>query len=83
MRGVIPAASALAEDETIKSDIIAAAEINTMTNTAVVQSTIPEMNQYWTPIGTFGGLISNGEVNESNYKEQVDQMMGSLNNTGL
>ena len=83
MRGVIPAASALAEDETIKSDIIAAAEINTMTNTAVVQSTIPEMNQYWTPMGTFGGLISNGEVNESNYKEQVDQMMGSLNNTGL
>ena len=83
MRGVIPAASVLAEDEAVKADIVAVAEINTMSNTAVVQSSIPEMNQYWTPIGTFGGLISNGEVNESNYKEQVDQMMDSLNNSGL
>ena len=83
IRGVIPAASVLAEDETVKTDIVAVAEINTMANTAVVQSSIPEMSQYWTPIGNFGGLISSGEVNESNYKEQVDQMMGALNNTGL
>ena len=81
MRGVIPAASEL--NAAVADDMIAKAEIDTMNNCAVVQSVIPEMNQYWTPIGTFGGLISNGEVNESNYKEQVDQMMGSLNNTGL
>lgn len=83
MRGITPAASILAEDEDIKANIVAAAEINTMTNCSVVQPVIPEMSQYWTPMGTFGGLISNGEVNESNYKEQVDQLMDSLNNAGL
>ena len=83
MRGVIPAATVLAQDETIATDMIAVAEINTMANTAILQPTIPEMNQYWSPMGTFGGLVANGEVNETNYKEQVDQMMGSLNNTGL
>jgi arabinogalactan oligomer/maltooligosaccharide transport system substrate-binding protein len=83
MRGVIPAAKNLANDESVKSNMVAVAEINTMTNTSVGQPTIPEMGQFWTPAGNFGGLISNGEVNESNYKEQVDQMMGALNNTGL
>jgi arabinogalactan oligomer/maltooligosaccharide transport system substrate-binding protein len=83
MRGVIPAAKNLAADESVKSNMVAVAEINTMTNTSVGQPTIPEMGQFWTPAGNFGGLISNGEVNESNYKEQVDQMMGALNNTGL
>ena len=83
MRSVIPAASVLAEDEAVKTNMIAVAQINTMTNTSLGQPTIPEMGQFWTPAGNFGGLISNGEVNESNYKEQVDQMMTALNNTGL
>ena len=83
MRGVIPAAVELANDETIKNDMIAVAEINTMANTAVLQPTIAEMNQYWTPMGTFGGLVANGEITEAHYKEQVDHMMMSLNNTGM
>ena len=83
MRGVIPAAKALANDPLIKQDEVAVAEINTMANTSVVQPFLPEMSQYWTPVGNFGGLISNGEVNERNYKEQVNQLMDALNNTGL
>ena len=83
MRGVIPAASALAEDEAIKSNIVAVAEINTMANTSVAQSAIPEMGNYWTPIGNFGGLCASGAINADNYKEQVDQMMEAMNNTGL
>ena len=83
IRGVIPAATELANDEVVKNDMIAVAEINTMANTAVLQPTIAEMNQYWTPMGTFGGLCANGEITEANYKEQVDQMMMSLNSTGL
>ena len=83
MRGVIPAATILAEDEDIKSNMIAVAEINTMTNTAVVQSAIPEMNNFWAPIGNFGGLCASGAINADNYKEQVEQMMEALNQTGL
>ena len=83
MRGVIPAATVLAEQDAVKTDMIAMAEIATMNNCALLQSVIPEMGQYWTPMGTFGGMIANGEITEENYKEQVDQMMMSLNNTGL
>lgn len=83
MRGVIPAASVLAEDEAVKSNIVAVAEINTMANTSVAQSAIPEMGNYWTPVGNFGGLCASGAITADNYKEQVDQMMEALNNTGL
>ena len=83
MRGVIPAATVLAEDEAIKSNIVAVAEINTMANTSVAQSAIPEMSNFWTPMGNFGGLVNTGSVNMDNYKEQVDQMMEALNPTGL
>ena len=83
MRGVIPAASALANDEAVKSNIVAVAEINTMANTSVAQSAIPEMGNYWTPVGNFGGLCASGAINADNYKEQVDQMMEALNSTGL
>ena len=83
IRGVIPAATELANDEIIKADMIAQAEIATMNNTAILQPTIPEMAKYWTPMGTFGGLVANGEITEANYQEQVDQMMDSLNGEGL
>ena len=83
MRGVIPAAKTLAEDETIKNNIVAVAEINTMTNCSVVQPAIPEMSQYWTPVGNFGTLVMNKEVTADNYKDQVDLLMEGLNNTGL
>ena len=83
MRGVIPAAKVLAEDEAIKANMVALAEINTMTNCAVVQPSIPEMNNYWTPVGNFGTLVMNGEVNADNYAEQVEQLMEALNSSGL
>ena len=79
MRGVIPAAKALAEDESVKSNCAAVAEINTMANCAVVQPFLPEMGQYWTPVSNFGSMVINGEVNESNYKDQVDLLMEALN----
>ena len=83
MRSVIPAASVLAADEAVKTNMIAVAEINTMANASVAQSAIPEMNNFWTPMGNFGGLVNTGSVTEENYKEQVEQMMEALNATGL
>jgi hypothetical protein len=41
------------------------------------------MGNYWTPVGSFGGLVNTGSVTEENYKEQVEQMMEALNATGL
>ena len=81
-RGVIPAAKALANDPDISQDQIAKAEIDTMTNTAVVQPSIPEMGSYWGPAGNFGALVASGEINAGNYREYVDQMMAELGSGG-
>ena len=83
MRNVIPCAKALAESDEIKNNMVAVAEANTMANASVIQSSIPEMGNYWAPVGNFGGLCSTGAVNADNYKEQVTQMMDTLNKTGL
>lgn len=83
MRGVIPAAQSLLNNETIKNDPVAVAEINTMENCAVIQSGLPEMNNYWSPVETFGKNVSTGDINMDNYMDMVDQMVQQLNADGL
>ena len=83
MRGVIPAAKTLLDNEAIKNDPVAVAEINTMSNCAVIQSALPEMSNYWTPVQTFGTGCTNGDINMDNYQDMVDQMMEQLNSAGL
>ena len=79
IRGVIPAAKELINDPQVAANPVAVAEINTMCNTAVMQSTIPEMGHYWTPVANFGSLVAEGIINQSNYKQNVDEMMEALN----
>jgi arabinogalactan oligomer/maltooligosaccharide transport system substrate-binding protein len=83
MRGIIPAATALASDAAVKANIVAVAEANTMANTSVAQPVIPEMGNYWTPAGTMGGAIANGDVTEDIAAEQTELFQESLNKTGL
>ena len=83
MRGIIPAASVLANDDAVKSNIVAVAEANTMANTAVGQPVIPEMGNYWNPAGTMGGAIVNKDVTLDNAQEQTELFQDSLNKTGL
>lgn len=80
IRGVIPAA--LTSHPDIRSNPVALAELNTATYTSVVQPSIPEMSNYWSPMGTFGGMVASGAITEANYKEQVDQMMADFNYFG-
>lgn len=83
MRGIIPAAQSLLNNETIKSDAVAVAEINTMANCTVIQSALPEMNNYWNPVETFSKNCVSGDVNMDNYKQAVDKMMEQLNAESL
>ena len=83
MRGVVPAHKALQENETIKADPIAMAEIAVINNASVVQSALPEMNNYWSPVETFAKNVAAGDITMDNYKDAVDQMMGQLNASGL
>ena len=79
MRNVIPSHKALAENEAVKSNPVAVAEIATMNNNAVVQSALTEMGNYWDPVATFSKSVYNGDINETNFKESVDQLMVQLN----
>ena len=80
---IIPAAKTLASDPKIAADIVAIAELNTMANTAVIQSALPGMNNYWTPIATFCNGMLNGDVTMDNYKDQVDLLNQQLNASSL
>lgn len=78
-RGVIPCAESLASHPAIQENPVAIAEITTMNNTAVVQPCIPEMSNYWSPMGSFSSSIANGDINEANYRQAVDHLMYELN----
>ena len=80
---VIPAAVSLLSNEKFSTNPAAVAQNDTIANTSVLQPSIPEMGNYWSPVGNFGGLCSTGAVNADNYKEQLTQMMDTLNKTGL
>lgn len=83
MRNVIPAHKALQNNDTIKADPIAVAEITTMNNNAVVQSALPQMSKYWTPVATFSQNVYAGDIDMSNYKQAVDSLMTQLNEDSL
>lgn len=83
MRGIIPAAKSLLNNETIQKDPVAVAEINTMANCTVIQSALPEMGNYWTPVQTFGTNCGTGDINMDNYKQAVDKLMEQLNAESL
>jgi arabinogalactan oligomer/maltooligosaccharide transport system substrate-binding protein len=83
MRGVIPCHKNLANNEKIKADAVAVAEIETMNSCAVIQSALPEMSKYWSPVETFGKGCTNGDITMDNYMDKVDEMNEQLNQKGL
>lgn len=83
MRNVIPAHKALQEDAAIKANPVAVAEILTMNNNAVVQSALPEMDKYWTPVATFSQNVYAGDITLDNYTKAVDSLMSQLNEDAL
>lgn len=83
IRSAIPVATALAEDPAIAADPVAVAILNTIANTSVLQPSIPEMANWWTPIETLGRNIIMGEVTADNGAEKLAQTLDLINNGGL
>ena len=83
LRGIIPAATALQEMDSIKNSEVAQAIFDTINGKSAFQPKIPEMDPVWGPVGTFGSNIKTGDVNWDNYKEMVDALDGQLNGGGL
>ena len=83
VRSAIPVATALAEDPTIASDVVAKAILDTIANTSVLQPTLPEMGNWWTPIETLGRNIVAGEVTADNGADSLVKTLDVINNGGL
>ena len=83
MRGIIPTSLSLMDDATIQADPVAVAQANTIANTSVLQSSLPEMQNYWTPSENMGKAIVSGEVTLDNAAEKTESYNSALNNSSL
>lgn len=83
VRSAIPVATALAEDPAVASDIVAVAILNTIANTSVLQPTLPEMGNWWTPMETLGRNIVSGAVTAENGADSLVKTLDVINNGGL
>ena len=79
MRGIIPAASTLATNPTVATDLVAIGQMLTMQNTATVQPCIPEMGNYWGPAGNMGAAIVNGQVTHKNAEAKTKEFNDAMN----
>ena len=65
-----------------KDDIAAQAQADTMANTAILQSGLAGMNDWWTPAETFGKALVNKEITKDNaaskYQDWVTQAKGTI-----
>ena len=83
MRGIVPTSKALSDDATVSADIVAMAQANTIANTSVLQATLPEMGNYWTPSENMGKAIVSGEVTLDNAAEKTEAYNNALNNASI
>lgn len=83
MRGIVPTSNSLSIDATVSADIVAMAQANTISNTSVLQATLPEMGSYWTPSENMGKAIVSGEVTLDNAAEKTEAYNNALNNASM
>ena len=83
IRKAIPVAAALAEDADIAADVVASAIIDTIANTSILQPTLQEMGNWWSPIETLGNNIVNGEVTMDGAEKALADTLNVINNSGL
>ena len=83
LSAITPAATACAEDETVKNNIFVLTESAEMSTATIAQPTIAAMGSYWDPVKNFGLNILNGSITPDNVAEMLDATMKLLNDAGL
>lgn len=79
MRNIIPCNEEVLQDDSIKNDIVATAQNDTMNETSVLQPFVSKMDNVWKPVENFGKAILNQEVTHENSAEMVDKLSESAN----
>lgn len=79
MRGMIPAHKNLANNDKVKADQVAIAEMLTIANASALQPALPQMDDFWGPMGNFGGKIVSGDITMDTVEIAVDDMVAAMN----
>lgn len=76
-RSIAPTNLNLANDpEVLKNPAVAALSLQTTFST--VQSSIPEMGNYWSPAEAFGNELISGAITKDNVQEKLDSFVESI-----
>ncbi|PJM78406.1 extracellular solute-binding protein [Bifidobacterium scaligerum] len=76
LRQIPPSDKSLAD--LTADDLAAKAQSDTMANTAIVQSGLSGMNDWWAPAETFGKALVNKEVTADNAQEKTDAWVNQV-----
>ena len=79
MRGMIPAHKNLANNDKVKADQVAIAEMLTIANASALQPALPQMDDFWGPMGNFGGKVVSGDITMDTVEIAVDEMVEAMN----
>ncbi len=76
-RSIAPTNIKLATDPAVLANPAVAA-LSLQASYSTLQSSIPQMGNYWTPAQAFGAEILNGTVTKDNAKQKLDDMVNSI-----
>jgi arabinogalactan oligomer/maltooligosaccharide transport system substrate-binding protein len=76
---MIPAHKSLANNDKVKADQVAKAEMDTIANASALQPALPQMDDFWGPMGNFGGKIVAGDITMETVEIAVDDMVEAMN----
>ena len=77
MRSIVPTDKSLASSVT--DDPAAVAQMDTIANTSILQSTVADMANFWDPCATFGKAIANKQVTAANAAAKTAAWQSSYN----
>ena len=78
-RGVIPCDTSLLENDTVKADATAVAQLLTIDTTSIMQPFVTAMDNYWGPAENMGKAIVAKNVTHDNSADQTEEMNTSMN----
>ena len=77
VRSIAPTNLNLASDPTVlENEAVAALSLQTSYST--LQSSIPEMGNYWAPAEAFGNELLSGAITKDNAQEKLDAFVDSI-----
>ena len=79
-RGIIPTNTNAAQNEAVKADVVASAQMLEIKEASVAQPVLKEMGSYWSPAEVLGKEIVQGDVTEDNAADKLAKFVDAVVN---